>query len=38
MVSLTTPSTSSPKESRWVSSRNLELKVARVFLASYYLW
>jgi hypothetical protein len=37
MVSLTTPSTSVLNESRSVSSRNLELKAASVFAASYFL-
>jgi hypothetical protein len=36
IVALTTPSTSSLKESRSVSSRNLELKVASVLAASYF--
>jgi hypothetical protein len=37
IVSLTTPSTSPLKESRSVSSRNLELKAASVLVASYFL-
>jgi hypothetical protein len=37
IVSLTTPSTSSPKEARSVSSRNLEPKEASVLAASYFL-